>query len=120
MKEIEIKPAYVTAKQAKHFKDKGFNIRVNAWYNNDNLSGLRGYFKNSEINPEKHSALEQWMGVEFLRVKYGIWITVDVDGNDTFMYTIVDETIEYSGYEFKTPQEAYSKAFDYIFENNLI
>ena len=80
---------------------------------------------------------EQWQVVEWLRVNHGIWIKVDhfLTNENTvdwdFEIDKVDNDLdEKSNYiplvsfdierSFETPQEAYSAAFDYIKENNLI
>jgi hypothetical protein len=76
----------------------------------------RGYF-------ETFSAPEQWRVVEWLRVKHGIWVSIfhkrhSMDKH--YGYTIKHPNeIETKLWEFNSPQEAYSAAFDYVL-NNLI
>jgi hypothetical protein len=86
-------------------------------------------------------APEQWQVIEWLRVKHGIWVTSNPlgDSKDWPMwdFKVLDlknpnSAVEYElknlskTYEeiiansFNLPQEAYSAAFDYIKENNLI
>lgn len=72
---------------------------------------------------------EQWQVIEWLRVKHYIWIELRYD------YIVFDvkihhpdrKTIEITSLlsdpkhpVLTTPQQAYSEAFDYIRENNLI
>ena len=86
---------------------------------------------------------EQHQVVEWLRFYHDIWVSViKIDGfQDLYYYTITgsseffnngrtitveewdDETCDKMGYNnkyFNSPQEAYSAAFDYIKDNNLI
>jgi hypothetical protein len=71
-------------------------------------------------------APEQWQVVEWLRVNHGIWVEVRYyKFVKMFIYEIVglnnNKGMTSRGVEhFDTPQEAYSAAFDYIKDNNLI
>jgi hypothetical protein len=130
----EIKPTYVTFEQAKWLKEKGFNEPCDSIYKEDgefqsykNFGDIRTHFKNSEpINPKTWhrydtSAPEQWQVVEWLRINHGIWIWVENYPNeDNFTPQIPKANLsKILGY-YKSPQEAYSAAFDYIKDNNLI
>lgn len=85
------------------------------------------------------SAPEQWQVVEWLIINHGIWISLVADNDYTFKFEIntwswyenekcyrlghrvLGETMwETSSTPYKSPQEAYSAAFDYIISNNLI
>jgi hypothetical protein len=82
---------------------------------------------------ETFSAPEQHVVIEWLRINYGIWISVytmdkwmsnDNHKNQIFDYSIKQMKlglidIPKKPAEFDSPQEAYSAAFDYIL-NNLI
>jgi hypothetical protein len=129
---MEIKPTYVTFKQAKLLKEKDYKIRSEARYGIK--SGI--LYKDAHINDKEdnvfYSAPEQWQVVEWLRVNHGIWIYIDMTGSEKFYprYRYIDKNGQHYVGDFKddnnerflkdTPQEAYSAAFDYIFNNNLI
>jgi len=127
-----MKPAYVTFEQAKLLKVKGFDVPVLAMYHNEELIyGGADYNHNSTEEQKlwnylKLSAPEQWQVVEWLRVKHGIWISIQLDEYkvDKMYYEYTINTInveERFGFEhnrrllnFISPQEAYSSAFDYV------
>jgi len=108
---IKIEPKYVTFEQAKLLKEKGFeDIQID-------------YGLNQMLNNCK--APEQWQIVEWLRNNHGIWVSVDFNPeNSLFFYCIrrrlyrvrLNQTVSYHN----EPHEAYSAAFDYILNNNLI
>ena len=75
---------------------------------------------------------EQWMAIEWLRVNHDIWVDIypemSEEDKTNWAYTIYklnwgdDKEVHFEnrmGY-FTSPQEAYSAAFDYIKNNNLI
>jgi hypothetical protein len=131
----KIEPTYVTREQSKWLKEKEFDLPTYAYYSG--LNFYTGEYKNHSQttigDTPMHkmligytSAPEQHQVVEWLRVKYGIWITIGV-GNlfhpDKFYILIKKYNIDrwelihldnekHSPYD--TPQEAYSAAFDYI------
>jgi len=133
----EIKPAYTTFEQAKWLKKKGFDVLT--WY--CYLKDRTVQFSSGDENDvdlynhnlwDNYSMPEQWQVVEWLRVNHGIWVCVGV-GNlfhgDKFFILIKKYNIDrweltpldnerHSPYD--TPQQAYSAAFDYIKNNNLI
>jgi len=136
MKTIE--PKYITFEQAKWLKEKGFDVPILNWYHkgtkklnrNDLLCSMNKLTDN-------YSAPEQWQVVEYLRVnhnidlqavcnygrlgrtyKMGIIFINKEKEVDTIFLRPID--MPYSFIEFNSPQEAYSAAFDYIKENNLI
>lgn len=135
---MEIKPAYITPEQYKSLIDLGFHItidssasfskstdahdfakEVNGKYK-EGIPDFEGktydvFYKEKTI-PKK---IEQWQVVEWLRVKYDIWVEVSREyGKGEYIYQyFVNRNIQQFGYG--SPQEAYSAAFDYIF-NTLI
>jgi hypothetical protein len=133
----EIKPTYITFEQAKWLKEKGFDescrMLINGAYEpfHFNLIETQYFQNNSVLLKDCYSAPEQWQVVEWLRINHGIWISV---GNVYSEYTHWANGIgkENKGMilpfregqdnhdYFNSPQEAYSAAFDYIKDNNLI
>ena len=130
-----IKPTYVTFEQAKLLKEKGFDLRIKQWYvsketilflyDEDNTLG----WCNRNLPKNEYSAPEQWQVVEWLRIKHGVWILALPTINGYFAYKIIDVQMnpekhierppykDVSANDYKTPQEAYSAAFDYILTN---
>ena len=135
---MKIEPTYITFKQAKLLKEKGYiqkptklsepYYNYNGELNGDMLEYIKSYVAKNKKDLLKYSSVaapEQWKVVEWLRVEYGIWIEVGV-GNlfykDKFYVLIKKYDIgrwELSPLDNKThspynsPQEAYSSAFDY-------
>jgi len=130
----EIKPTYVTFEQAKWLKEIGIippfykeNYFIKS--NSELMINMKAETFDSDIHiyaPEQHQA------IEWLRINHGIWVTVDVDCRDffdtnlLFFFRICDikENLKciYLCTEkyYDSPQAAYSEAFDYILNNNLI
>lgn len=132
---MEIKPSYVTFEQAKLLKEKRFDEITDTIFMTNHSSEV--IFEN--INRLKHSdgvnpfvsRPEQWQVVEWLRINYGINVlpiesyTYPDEIKNRWKYQIVNKQekdrdifnkkffIE-SDYEFQSPQEAYSAAFDYV------
>jgi hypothetical protein len=136
----KIEPAYVTFEQAKWLKDKGFDTNVKSYYTTSEEFTPKDYYYfgneinyNSPINDVNTingtiSRPEQWQVVEFLRINHGIWVytkpVLDGDGEWIFK-SYIKLMNDFKAKEYQTklcrePQEAYSAAFDYIKENNLI
>ena len=129
---MEIKPSYVTFEQAKLLKEKGFKqiempsyllvsyekisvLKINP--NNLKIGDLIGYY----IPRKTVNAPGQHIVVEWLRIKHGIWVVVNIGSarNGYYAtYTKVTElgmdSIRIGDYNLQSPQEAYSSAFDYI------
>ena len=72
---------------------------------------------------------EQWQVVEWLRVNHDIHVTYDVGMTGYYgliKYREAEKLLYLSKWineqenPLRSPQEAYSAAFDYIFNNNLI
>ena len=126
---MEIKPTYVTFEQAKLFLTKGIRCETNKSYvyrfkeHED-----KGYNPSLTDKPLLCDipAPEQWQVVEWLRVNHGIWVSVDMVYEVTqtgFWYSIrqsKEDDMAIGSNEYPTPQQAYSAAFDYIKNNNLI
>jgi hypothetical protein len=133
----EIKPTYVSFEQAKWLKEIGFDEVTNTIFMTnhitevifENINGL----KHSDGNNPFISRPEQWEIIEWLRVNHGIWVEIHhikTFGINRFHIIIwkygegdyhtihCDNNVGYEVYD--TPQEAYSAAFDYILNNNLI
>ena len=130
-----IKPTYVTFEQAKLLKEKGFDLRIKQCYvsketilflyDENNTLG----WCNRNLPKNEYSAPEQWQVVEWLRIKHGVWILALPTINGYFAYKIIDVQMnpekhierppykDVSANDYKTPQEAYSAAFDYILTN---
>lgn len=75
----------------------------------------------SEETKLKDLTQEFALVVEWLRVNHGIWIEVrymdDVLNFGYVITTIKNNTEQKECYNFNTPQEAYSVAFDYVLGN---
>jgi hypothetical protein len=128
----EIKPTYATFEQAKWLKEKNWLQRTKmVWLYSLGKQHLREVHLSLELNDAEYNAPEQWQVVEWLRVNHGIWISIQIGHDENKVwYNVYLEKIELT-YEFEpinnnfdiggdTPQEAYSAAFDYIKDNNLI
>ncbi len=140
---MEIKPTYVTFEQAKLLKEKGFDEAcANAYfcytnsicellYPNPEIFGYNYLFQNSvdfnknenpnSITNNNCAAPEQWQVIEWLRIKHGIWISIqqDVDKYDAYIKNKkYDRTkVQHVTNQFDTPQKATSAAFDYTLRN---
>ena len=124
----EIKPTYVTFEQAKRFKEKGFDVECKMCVQDGDDRPLpldcgNTLHKNS-IHPY-YSAPEQWKVVEWLRLNHGIDIFIVPTNRcipfDNYKFNIYKnkELRQLSLLDFKSPQEAYSAALDYVL-NKLI
>jgi hypothetical protein len=135
----EIKPTYVTFEQAKWLKEKGFDEPCTALFIHEIIQGntewdiLELFERNNNDTYEfllscdmdwqkNYLRPEQWQVVEWLRVNHGIWIYCKYQKRGKIIFVIEDlqgNNITISP-DFNSPQEAYSAAFDYIKDNNLI
>jgi hypothetical protein len=88
-----IQPTYVTFEQAKKLKEKKFDVECNRFYNKNGV--LKWCFANGLGNNYKNQSLAPDPSTWAIDRRY--------DCTD----------------DFKTPQEAYSAAIDYVL-NNLI
>ena len=141
---MKIEPTYLTFEQCKMLKEKGLNSICQRywvrWSSTDykEMSNIELVTLDYEIGIGNNlitPKYEQHQVIEWLRLKYGIWIDVgfapigDIGNNEnpsevTWWSMITKIGVfdlyppEFEG--FNTPQEAYSAAFDYILKNNLI
>jgi hypothetical protein len=102
----KIKQTHVTYEQAKWLKEKKLDFHVPNIYSEEKLS-----------TPEQHQV------VEWLRVNHGIWVSVLIPTENTWYFKIESvwsRSVYYMTSGYNSPQEAYSAAFDYIKNNNLI
>jgi hypothetical protein len=119
-----IEPKYVTFEQAKWLKEIGFNLPTLNWYHRGNKKFNTNdlLFSMNKLT-DNYSAPEQWEVVEWLRIYHSIWIEIKCfkSGICGFsIWLIQKEYYEVERVELYSPQEAYSAAFDYIKNNNLI
>lgn len=128
---MEIIPTYVTWEQAKWLKEKGLVSDCKRyWVNYSNseykeMSNIQLEDLDREVGIGGNLIIpkyEQWQVVEWLRVNHGIWVYV----KQGYLWEWYIETIENNpvlvhrdGLE-NSPQEAYSAAFDYIKDKELI
>ena len=121
-----IQPVYVTFEQAKWLKEKGFDSITIFMYGNQNIPQLEKYNEAKyNLYDDYYLAPEQWQVVEWLRVNYGTFVVpfpellngVQVKYYPSIFIDGIGEDIEQY---FDIPQEAYSAAFDYIMNNQLI
>jgi hypothetical protein len=133
----QIKPTYVTFEQARKLKQKGFNTpcqflyvdgkyRINSEKEGDLIDNR---YPSTHIPIDWCLAPEQWQVIEWLRVVHGIWIHIyylteeKCWGWDCYRYEKENGLLNEPAISFKmnlkSPQEAYSLAFDYVL-NKLI
>jgi len=132
---IKIEPKYVTFKQAKWLKEKGWNQTVKSFWKNPNgipslHIGVLYYNNRTKKDGTElpaYSAPEQWQVVEWFYQEHNIWITVDNLIDNKFYFSIrFTNTFDYASRKgceengFNSPEQAYRAAFDYILNNNLI
>jgi hypothetical protein len=116
------------------YKDVVFfdNISVNSSL----FGSLESYYNNIDNTLPIYHAPEQWQVVEWLRVNHGIWVNIECDCYGELWYAKLlvaskerwsdldkrhDVTSAYRFLgEYKSPQEAYSSAFDYLKKKNLL
>jgi hypothetical protein len=135
----EIKPTYITFEQAKWLKEKGYEIDTDEiLFCRDEINNIEEHqLKNRDViynatsinykvGENEYRIYHQWEFVEWLRVNHGIWVEVRYyEFYKVFIYEIVGlnngkGTTSKGISHFYSPQEAYSAAFNYIFNNNLI
>jgi hypothetical protein len=132
----EIKPAYITFEQAKWLKENRFiEPTLTYWSKRDGLIENEITLRNHNERGEwSTSRPEQWQVVEWLRFNHDIWVSVDWCFSEKKPSTLVKWSFNLSNVGnreksiilsktitfYNSPQEAYSAAFDYIKDNNLI
>jgi len=108
---------FVTFEQAKLLKGKGFDVKCKLYYSSNSYRFITEIETNFNSVDIICSAPEQWQVIEWLRINYGIWIGVELYHNmdgKLFSSFIQTNNKKQSFNGNKTPQEAYSVAFDYI------
>jgi len=131
-------PKYATFDQAKWLKEKDFDVEVQ-WAFDQNGEDYKDEHWDINYNSPSYNCYskpEQHQVVEWLRVNHGIWVRVEGDNYGEYWFAKLSvcskkvwENLElrtkilksafYMG-EYRSPQEAYSAAFDYIKNENLI
>jgi hypothetical protein len=113
----EIKPKYITFEQAELLVKKGFDEHCTKVYDVNTPESTELFDYGSMVGDDELYAPEQWQVCEWLRVNHGIWVSVtqELGATITYCYLISGEhtSSTYKAF-FKSPQEAYSTAFDYI------
>ena len=128
--------SYITYKQAKFFKKKGFNdADCQTVYYGDfdaklkskkNIQIENRYLKEPQIGEFDYLAPKQSVIVDWLRINHGIWIVVVPKKDSLLFYKIIkckknEECQEIAQHhDFGTQEEAYSDAFEYIIKNKII
>ena len=125
-----IQPKYVNFEQAKWLKEIGFNEKCETSYYTHYEKLMIENNGATKITPmHNYSRPEQWVVVEWLLLNHGIWVHTAPENNEEdvvkwayVIQRICEEEVFFVRRigEFNSPQEAYSVAFDYIKENNLI
>ena len=113
----EIKPTYITFEQAKWLKEKGFDEECLYYFKKDGTHSL--IVSDDDYECQRP---EQWLVVEWLRLNHSIWVEVietELFCKYFFQIKRKDNTRLKNG-DFNSPQEAYSRAFDFIKNYNLI
>jgi hypothetical protein len=129
----QIEPKYITFEQAKSLKEIGFNELCTSCFHSFLEEGegtktplIRKFtqrkFQNSTIT-DHIARPEQWQVVEWLRVNHGIWVFVAREPETGVYYPNIDVNKGDKYFDkfddYDSPQEAYSAAFDYIFNNKF-
>jgi hypothetical protein len=112
-----IQPIYATFELSKLLKEKEWQQRTKmVWLDFLGKQHLREVNLSLELNNAEYDAPEQWQVVEWLRINHGIWVYVKLGFGYEFVIqkTAVPFEIIYTDGTFKSSQEAYSAAFDYI------
>jgi hypothetical protein len=127
---MEIKPTYITFKQAKLLPNDFESIAFACYYKGEfyahknllNVSGIKEDLHPIDKN-EIVLAPEQWQVIEWIESNFKLYIDttcVNSTRGDNFAYQIHknNDTVK-SKTGFDTRKEAYSAAFDYILNNLL-
>lgn len=115
-----LQPTYVTFSQSKSLKEKGFNIITKASFFKNKLYERMTCDNDNPNDQPFISAPEQWQVVEWLRVEKDIWIEV-LEEKSLYIFQIkkIGKEGFIAGKFENSPQEAYSKAFDYVLNHLL-
>lgn len=124
---MEIKATHATFEQSKFLKERGFDEVCNTYYSIGGIFDMD--YLPRPIPKDLFYAPEQWQVVEWLRVKHGIWVYCEIKNDKYYCKAkklksnwrkVISGIINNENIIYNTPQEAYSAAFDYILNNNLI
>ena len=130
----KIKPNYITFEQAKLLKEKGFEVKVRPMYYFEKSIKSGSYMYNPngvlELCSMPLVGLKNgWVDaitisdmVEWLRLNHGIWIYVKLGYGHEYVIQSTSAPFTFIASEgmFKSPEEAYSAAFDYILKEVLL
>ena len=123
---------YIDLDRDKWLKEMGFDKWIDTYSEKNHM--LSGWLENDLYIDEVELPIEliNSLIVEWLRVNHGIWIQVSISRYGMFYCNIlqnqptknIDVPMSYEMIcqlnDYNTPQEAYSAAFNYIKNNNLI
>jgi hypothetical protein len=131
---MSITSTHVTFEQAKVLKEKGFDLEVIKYWNGiGKYFDFKNYF-NWNQSKDFISIPEQWQVIEWLRFNHGIWIAITSHSSGCYYpklqicsddvwddYELRNKVLSGNRelFEFISPQDAYSAAFDYVL-NKLI
>jgi hypothetical protein len=127
-----MEPKYIDLDRDKWLKEMGFDKWLDTYSEKNHM--LSGWLENDLYIDEVELPIEliNSLIVEWLRVNHGIWIQVSISRYGMFYCNIlqnqptknIDVPMSYEMIcqlnDYNTPQEAYSAAFNYIKNNNLI
>lgn len=118
---MKLQPKHCTFSQAKLLIQKGIDIESNTYYDSQ---GIACYsldvlidWPYTVIKPDRIYRPEQHQIVEALWEKYQIWISVQYLKHTHLFYYDVND-LQSKDY-FKTPEDAYSFAIDYVLTNMI-
>jgi len=132
-------PKYVTFDQAKWLEEKDFDVEVQ-WAFDQNGGDYKDEHWDINYNSPSYycySKPEQHQVVNWLFEKYSIWVYVECDVYGEYWFpkilpasrevwsnldlrAKIESITRFANSPYDNPQEAYSAAFDYIKDNNLI
>jgi len=123
----EIEPTYITFEQAKWLKKKGFNVEVEGlFFDGEFINIFPKKANNTDFASTRYnSAPEQWQVVEWLDRNNDLYVHVQKHiRNGLKCYSPFINNVMVKGdvffNDFDSQEEAYSAAFNYIQQNNLI
>jgi hypothetical protein len=119
-----MEPKYVTFEQGKWLFEKDYPP-IPKCFNKEGEERTVSVVISRLTESTYYPRPEQHQVVDWLIVNHGIWIEIYMDDDGTFGYLcskiIAEGRMDHPLMRhFTLPQEAYSAAFDYIKDNNLI
>ena len=119
-----ITPAHITYEQAVWLKSIGFDAICRSIFLNGIKANTESLYRNSFNAELILTAPEQSVIVEWLRVNFGVWISVKMSQTESeYSYQGCIQQLNkenVSASDFETPQEAYSAALSYLMSNEII